>query len=170
MKKTAISIALALSMTLGLSSAVLATERVSSTATQAENAELIAFKKAIRAQYDLKVKAFAERDADTIVDKFYSEDVVSTGEGEKVFVGREAIRPLYKKVVQENDVEVESVHTHVSGKLGWDWANFKVKPRDPAQKPFTFKILFLWEKINGKWMCKGDLFMVGDMHDTATQQ
>lgn len=133
--------------------------------SQADAKELAAFKAAIKAQYDLKVKAFAEKDANTIVDKFYSRDVISTGEGEEVMVGREAIRPMYQKVVQQSDVEVESVYTRVSGKLGWDWTNFKVKPRDPSEKPFTFKIVFLWEKIDGKWICTGDIFTVGDMHD-----
>ena len=133
--------------------------------SQAEAKELSAFKAAIKAQYDLKVKAFAEKDANTIVDRFYSQDVISTGEGEEVMVGREAIRPMYAKVVQQSNVEIESVYTRVSGKLGWDWANFKVKPRDPSEKPFTFKIVFLWEKVNGKWICTGDMFTVGDMHD-----
>lgn len=142
-----------------------AVEQGKSALSQAETNELAAFKSAIKAQYDLKVKAFAEKDANTIVDKFYSRDVISTGEGEEVMVGREAIRPMYEKVVQQSDVEIESVYTRVSGKLGWDWANFKVKPRDPSEKPFTFKIVFLWEKINGKWICTGDMFTVGDMHD-----
>ena len=49
-----------------------------------DSAELLAFKKAIRAKYDIKEKAFAEHDPETILTKFYSEDVISVGEGEHI--------------------------------------------------------------------------------------
>jgi hypothetical protein len=39
---------------------------------------------------------------------------------------------------------------------GWDSADFNVMPADGKTEPFTFAILFLWTKIDGVWMCKGD--------------
>ena len=125
--------------------------------------QLSAFKKAIRAKYAMKEKAFAAHDADTIVTKFYSADVISVGEGEGVHVGREQIRPLYEEVVKDNKVKIESVYTFVNGDAGWDWADFHVYPSDGKTKPFTFAILFLWAKVDGEWMCKGDFFVKGSM-------
>ena len=124
-------------------------------------AALMAFKKAIRAKYDLKEMAFAEHDAETIVTKFYAEDVISVGENEGIFVGRDQIRPLYAEVVKTNHVKIDSVHTYVNGSAGWDWADFYVTPTDGKTKPFTFAILFLWSKVHGEWICKGDYFMTG---------
>ena len=124
-------------------------------------AELVAFKQAIRAKYDLKERAFAQHDAETIVTRFYSPDVISVGEGEGIFVGRDKIRPLYEDVVRNNKVRIESVHTFVSGNAGWDWADFHVFPTDGKTQPFTFAILFLWARVNGEWLCKGDYFMNG---------
>lgn len=129
------------------------------------DAELAAFKQAIRAKYDLKEQAFAAHDAETIVTKFYSADVVSVGEGEGVFIGRDAIRPLYQEVVKNNHVKVESVRTFVKGDAGWDWANFRVYPTDGKTEPFTFAILFLWTRVNGEWLCKGDSFVKGSFED-----
>jgi ketosteroid isomerase-like protein len=126
-----------------------------------DSPQLAAFKRAIRAKYDLKEKAFAEHDAETIVTRFYSSDVVSVGEGEGVFIGRDQIRPLYQEVVKEGKVKVESVSTFVSGNAGWDWADFHVYPLDAKKKPFTFAILFLWAKVDGEWICKGDFFVNG---------
>jgi ketosteroid isomerase-like protein len=126
-----------------------------------DSPQLTAFKKAIRAKYDLKEKAFAEHDAETIVTRFYSSDVVSVGEGEGIFIGRDQIRPLYQEVVKESKVKVESVSTFVGGNAGWDWADFHVYPLDAKKKPFTFAILFLWAKVNGDWICKGDFFVNG---------
>jgi ketosteroid isomerase-like protein len=133
--------------------------------TSSDGAELKAFKKSIRAKYDLKERAFAAHDAATIVDKFYTDDVVSVGEGEGIFVGRAQIRPLYEDVVQHARVKIESVHTFVKGDAGWDWADFHVLPLDPKEPPFTFAILFLWTKLHGEWMCKGDFFAYGSLKD-----
>ncbi len=124
-----------------------------------ESPQLRAFKKAIRAKYDLKEKAFAAHDAETIVTKFYAADVISVGEGEGIYVGRDQIRPLYQEVVKDNNVKIDSVYTFVSRDAGWDWADFHVTP--DKGEPFTFAILFLWAKVDGQWMCKGDYFMSG---------
>jgi hypothetical protein len=124
---------------------------------------LAAFRKAIRAKYDLKEQAFAAHDAETIVSKFYAADVISVGEGEGIYVGRDQIRPLYADVVKDNTVKVDSVYTYVNGNAGWDWSDFHVFPADPKTKPFTFAILFLWAKIDGEWVCKGDFFVNGSL-------
>jgi len=128
----------------------------------AADAEMAAFKHAIRAKYDLKEKAFAEHDPETIVTKFYSEDVISIGEGEALTQGREQLRNVYVEVTQThpNLVKIESFATNVKGDLGWDWADFHVTPEDQSVAPFTFKILFLWERRNGEWVCVGDIFVV----------
>jgi len=128
-------------------------------AASPDSPELQAFKKAIRARYAVKEKAFAAHDAETIVTKFYSPDVISVGEGEGIFIGRDQIRPLYQEVVKDNTVRIDSVHTFVSGNAGWDWADFHVMPA--RGKPFTFAILFLWAKVDGEWLCKGDFFLNG---------
>jgi uncharacterized protein (TIGR02246 family) len=135
------------------------------TLAAAPDPALAAFKQAIRAKYDLKEKAFAAHDAETIVTKFYTDDVVSVGEGEGVFIGRDAIRPLYQEVVKSNKVKVESIRTFVKGDAGWDWADFHVYPTDGKTEPFTFAILFLWTRVNGEWMCKGDSFVKGSFKD-----
>lgn len=138
-----------------------ASEQGARQAASPESAELVAFRKAIRARYDLKERAFAAHDAETIVAQFYSADVISVGEGEGIYLGRDAIRPLYQDVVRNHKVRIESVHTFVSGSAGWDWADFHVTPTDPQEKPFTFAILFLWARVGGEWVCKGDFFVTG---------
>jgi hypothetical protein len=136
-------------------------------AASVDSRELVAFKKAIRAKYDLKEKAFANHDAETILSKFYTPDVISvegTADG-GIYVGREQIRPLYERVVKDSLVKVDSVYTFVNGDSGWDWADFHVRFPDGKTQPFTFAILFLWTKVNGEWMCKGDYFMTGSFRD-----
>ena len=128
-----------------------------------DSPQLVAFRRAIRARYDLKERAFAAHDAETIVTKFYSSDVISVGEGEGIYMGRDQIRPLYEEVVKDNHVKVDSVYTYVNGDAGWDWADFHVYPADPAKQPFTFVIVFLWAKIDGAWLCKGDFFVNGSL-------
>jgi ketosteroid isomerase-like protein len=136
-------------------------EAAAKAAASPESAELKAFKAAIRAKYALKEQAFAAHDAETIVTQFYTPDVISVGEGEGIFIGRDQIRPLYQDVVKDNLVRIDSVYTYVSGNAGWDWADFHVTPA--KGEPFTFAILFLWTRIDGVWMCKGDFFVNGSL-------
>jgi len=132
-------------------------------AASADSPELAAFKKAIRAKYDMKEKAFANHDAEAIVTQFYAPDVISVEGGANggIYVGRDQIRPLYERVVKDSLVKVESVYTYVNGNAGWDWTDFHVRFTDGKTKPFTFALLFLWARENGQWICKGDYFVTG---------
>lgn len=130
-------------------------------AARPDSPALTAFKKAIRAKYDMKEKAFAAHDAQTILTRFYAVDAVSVGEGFGIFNGRKDLQPLYEKAVNEYTVKVTSMHTFVQGSAGWDWADFAVTPVDPKEKPFNLAILFLWAKTGGQWMCKGDFYVNG---------
>lgn len=132
----------------------------------ADTGEMADFQAAIRAKYDLKEQAFADGTAEPILTEFYSEDVVSVDNEGNTHRGREELRPLYEETTKFANVRVESVNTKVSGDMGWDWANFYVTPKDPAEKPFSFKILFLWERIDGKWWCAGDMYTNG-LFETA---
>lgn len=139
-------------------------------ASAADSPALAVFKKAIRAQYDIKEKAFAEHKVSPIVDGFYAKDVISVGQGEDFVVGRAALRPLYEKVVKEDKVRVQSVYSYVNGNAGWDWANFYVMPNNPKVKPFSFIILFLWAKEHSKWICKGDIYVNGVIPSPAAMK
>ena len=129
----------------------------------ADNPELAEFKSAIRAQYDVKEKAFADDDPDVVVDRFYAADVYSVDNEGNAHSGREELRPLYREVVPGSEVEISSVRTHLNGDLGWDWANFYVRPDDPEAEAFSFIILFLWEKRDGQWTCVGDIYVLGEL-------
>lgn len=128
-----------------------------------DSPQLAAFKKAIRAKYDMKEKAFAAGDPKPIVTRFYAEDAQSVGEGYGIFHGRKDLWPLYTQAVKELNVKVTSMHTVVSETAGWDWADFAVIPKDTKEKPFNLVILFLWQKVHGEWMCKGDFYVHGSL-------
>lgn len=134
--------------------------------TPAATSELAAFKKAIRELYDLKERAWAAGDAETIVTRFYAPDAVSIGEGDPTtMVGREQFRATYRQYVKDvTAVRIESVRTVVNGNAGWDWTNFYATVRPKKAKdypPPLVRVLFLWSKENGRWICKGDVFVNG---------
>jgi ketosteroid isomerase-like protein len=143
--------------------------------TPVRSAELDAFQRAIRAQYDLKERAWAAQDHQALVTGFYSPSAFSAAEGEPTFFaqGRAQFLELYKTYVADTArIRIESVHTHVNGNMGWDWANFyaDVKPEKVKDyPPSPVRILFLWEKIGGKWMCAGDVVLLGTF-DTAARK
>jgi ketosteroid isomerase-like protein len=161
--KSAVSLVVMLAGLLaGCSSfAVTAAEKLT-TAESRESVELAAFKRAIRAKYDLKEQAYARGDAETVVSKFYAEDEITVGRN-RVFLGRKEIRPAYQEAVREANVKVESVYTFVKGDAGWDWADFHITPKDGNGEPKTLAILFLWAKVNGDWICMGDFSVPGSI-------
>jgi uncharacterized protein (TIGR02246 family) len=129
-------------------------------------AELAAFEKAIRRLYDLKERAWAAGDAETIVTRFYAPDAISIGEGDPgTMVGREQFRETYRKYVKDvTSVRIESVRTVVNGNAGWDWTNFYATVRPEKAKeypPPLVRVLFLWSRQGGRWICKGDVFVNG---------
>jgi uncharacterized protein (TIGR02246 family) len=147
---------------------LVATSGVSAPETQPSSspAELTAFKQAIRKWYDLKEQSWAKGDAEAIVTKFYAPDAVSVGEGEpNALVGRKQFRTAYQQYVKDiTSVRVESVRSVVNGNAGWDWANFYHTPRPEKVKeypPSPIRILFLWSKENGRWICKGEMYVNG---------
>jgi hypothetical protein len=125
------------------------------------------FKKAIRAQYDLKEKAWAAGDAKGLVTGFYAPTAFTAGEGEPTHfpVGTAQFLEIYKTYLADTTkVRIESVLSYVNGNMGWDWTHFYavVKPEKVKDyPPSPVRILFLWEKIDGKWMCTGDVVLLG---------
>ena len=122
--------------------------------------ELDEFKQAIRAKYDLKEQAFADNDPEPILEQFYTSDAISSGPDGTTHFGIEELRHVYEEVIGAT-VRVESFHTYVNGNAGWDWVNFHVNPADEGEEPFTLKMLFLWEKIDGAWWSKGEMYTIG---------
>lgn len=131
--------------------------------------EMADFKAAIRAKYDLKEQAFADGEAEPIASGFYSADAISVDHEGVTHRGRVQLRSMYEQLTKTATVKVESVETRVKGDMGWDWANFHVTPNAPGVEPFSFKILFLWEKTDGEWWSAGDMFVPGEF-DAGTWQ
>lgn len=137
--------------------------QVSSADTTATRAQQLAdFKAAIRAKYDLKEQAFRDNDPEPILTRFYSPRAISTDPEGNTKVGRDELRPVYEEVIGSL-VRIDSYDTFVNGDAGWDWVNFHVSfPPGVEGDPFTFKMLFLWERIDGEWWSHGEMYVLGE--------
>ncbi len=124
------------------------------------------FRTQVDALYRMKEKAFAAQDADKVVEHFYSADAVAFGPEGKPVIGRDAFRADYKNVVKIAEVKVEPISNHIGTDAAWEWVNFRAFPRDKAQKPFTFIMLFVFAKKDGKWVSGGDAYTVGEFPTT----
>jgi len=110
----------------------------------------------------MKEQAFRDNDPEPILTKFYAADAISTDNEGVTHVGRDALRPVYEEVIGAF-VAIESFDTSVRGDAGWDWVNFHVSfPPEAEMEPFTFKMLFLWERVDGEWWSKGEMYVMGE--------
>ncbi len=138
------------------------TENAQSEENHADGVALEEFQKAIRSKYDMKEQAFRDNDPEPILTRFYSEDVISTDPEGHTHIGRTSLRPIYEEVIASL-VRIESFNTFVNGDAGWDWVNFHVTfPPEIDAEPFTFKMLFLWERIDGEWWSHGEMYVLGE--------
>ncbi len=138
------------------------TKNAESKENKASDVALLDFQKSIRAKYDMKEQAFRDNDLEPILTRFYSEDVISTDPEGHTHIGRESLRPIYQEVIASL-VKIESFNTFVNGDAGWDWVNFHVTfPPEIDAEPFTFKMLFLWERIDGEWWSHGEMYVLGE--------
>jgi hypothetical protein len=130
-------------------------------AVSVDSEALAAFKLAIRAKYDMKEAAFKANDVEPIINNFYSDRVISVDSEGAVHLGRAGIRPVYEQVIG-SFVAIESYESFVNGNAGWDWVNFHVSfPPEAEMDPFSFKMLFLWENIEGEWWSHGEMYVPG---------
>ncbi|MEM1111697.1 MAG: nuclear transport factor 2 family protein [Pseudomonadota bacterium] len=115
-----------------------------------------------RAKYDMKEAAFAKNDVEPILTRFYHRSVISTGPDGTTHEGLDTLRSVYEEVIG-SDVEIESYQSFVRGNAGWDWVNFHVRPPlESGEAPFTFKMLFLWERVDGEWWSHGEMYVPGE--------
>lgn len=129
---------------------------------KASASDLADFRRQVDALYRMKEGAFAREDADAIVDRFYARDAIAFGPDGKPAMGREAFREEYRNVVKIATVKVEPVAAHVGKDAAWEWVNFRAFPKDKAQKPFTFIMLFVFAKKDGQWVSGGDAYTSGE--------
>lgn len=121
-----------------------------------DGSQLVAFKKAIRLQYDLKENSWAAHDADAIIANFYAVNAIEAGAAGDVSVGRDQIKPGLAEAVNSGTVKIRSVYTFVAGDAGWDWTDFALYSADKKVKEGALTVLFLWARIQGQWRCMGE--------------
>jgi ketosteroid isomerase-like protein len=129
---------------------------------QASAAEMAEFRSQVDALYRLKVKAFTNKDAAMVVEHFYASDAVALGPDGKPTIGRGSLRKEYEQVVQIGVPKIEPIRAHVGKNAAWEWVNFRVHMNDPKAKDFTFAMVFLFAKKDGKWISGGESYAVGE--------
>lgn len=132
-----------------------------STAYATSNEELAAFKKATQSKYNVMERGFEIGDLDTIVSIYTSDGLVSTGEGFDVFLDRDSLIQSFSPFLSYT-VKVNPIYSNVKGDLGYQWCNFYMYEKGTNNQPEKYKFLFLWEKINGEWYVKGDMYVRGE--------
>lgn len=114
-------------------------------------AELAAFTAAIDRKYAEHEQAFEDRDPEPILNNFFTQDALWEYRDFPRHVGTAQLRQLFNEVIAKDRVKVSRIQAFVSGDAGWDYADYRVTPRDPANTPWTFRQMFYWVRQDGDW-------------------
>lgn len=115
--------------------------------------------------YQEKRRAYLERDAAILADRFYSPDVMLVAaESNTVLVGREQILAVFSKILpNRRAVEITPLLTRVSNDRNQavDIVNVVVHQADETQPPANFREIFVWERLSGQWRVVAEVAMPG---------
>lgn len=128
-----------------------------------ESQALQEFKRTISAKYEILVKAFATNNAKLISEQFFTPEALAVGEGEETAIGNSQIENLYSEFVGVYQYAAKSFKTTVQGDFGWDFADVLLTPVDKQadDHPHPYKVLYIWSKEGGEWLCKGQMYVEG---------
>lgn len=130
--------------------------------TGIENSEFNAFRSAIEAQHAALADAFDRGDFEVIGNGVFTEGAWLVGDGDAgTFVGSQAIGNVFADFVGKYRWTSKSVKSGVSGSVGFDFANAVMRAVE-GDDVLTFKLLFIWEKVDGKWVATGQMYVTGN--------
>jgi hypothetical protein len=126
------------------------------------NQELIAFKEAIDARHADLTAAFERGDSTIIGNGVFHGDAWMVGDGDdNTTIGGKGISDVFANFVGKYQWQSESLRYGVSGSIGYDFANAVMRPVEEGDV-LTFKLLFIWEKVDGKWVATGQMYVTGN--------
>lgn len=132
------------------------------TTMETSNQDLAAFKEAIDAQHARIADAFEKADSAIIGTDVFTDDAWLVGDGDdNTTFGGKAAGDVFAAFVGKYRWQSTSVRYGVSGSVGYDYANAVMRPVEEGDV-LTFKLLFIWEKINDKWMASGQMYVTGN--------
>ena len=124
-------------------------------------AELSAFKAAIDEQHAAIGAAFDRGDAQFIGEQVFNDSAWLVGDGDDgTYYGSQAVADVFLPFVSNYTWKSESVRYGVSGTIGYDFAN-AVATAVNSDEVLTFKLLFIWENIDRKWVATGQMYVNG---------
>jgi hypothetical protein len=119
------------------------------------------FRNAIAAKYAVLTEGFAKNDSGIVANDFFTPDAWSVGEGEETAIKADKIAQLYADFVGAYTFEAKSVSAYRVGNAGWDYAEVTLVSTDGQNEVHPYKVLYVWEKVNGEWCCKGQMYVEG---------
>lgn len=119
------------------------------------------FHVAIAKQYEILTEGFAKSDAAIVAHKFFTPHAWSVGLGDETAIKAEKIEALYSEFVGPYTFTAKSVAPSRIGNAGWDFAEVTLTSKDGSEEIHRYKVLYLWEKEDGAWRCKGQMYVEG---------
>ena len=97
-----------------------------------------------------------------------SEDVISTDPEGHTHIGREALQPIYEEVIASWSGSNHSILLLMETPDGIGLILRDLSSEIDAE-PFIFKMLFLWERIDGEWWSHEQMYVLGEF-DLSTDE
>lgn len=112
------------------------------------------FDEAVLSKYALHEQAFRDRDAEPIVNSFFTDDADWAFQNFPPLKGRESLLAFFREAMCVSSVRIDPISAKSNETMGWSQCDYHVQPFDNGAAAWTYLTIYTWELVGDEWLVR----------------